>query len=126
MGVGNNLGFKKLSSSAPLEATASLKRTAEWSKNPTGAITLTLDIHMNCKRSRVLVPLVGEDTLWSKSSWWQKSINLVVRLSQAEIVHLYASALAKRGRLKYPSKRNLEWTSFGTLSYTNLIKESRD
>ena len=29
IGVGNNLGFKKLSSSALLEATASLKRTAD-------------------------------------------------------------------------------------------------
>ena len=72
MGVGNNLGFKKLSSSALLEATASLKRTAEWSEDATGTITLTLDILLNClgvnKRSRVFIPLVGEDTLWNKSS----------------------------------------------------------
>ena len=81
LGVGNKWGFKKLSSSALLEATVSLKRTAEWSEDATGAITLTLDIHLNClgvnKRSRVLIPLVGENTLWNKSSWWQKSINLV-------------------------------------------------
>ena len=67
--------LKKLLGAIQLEATANLKKNSSMfrSKMIQGlAISSTLDTHLNClgvnKRSRMLLPLVEEETLLNKSN----------------------------------------------------------